>query len=531
MNYRSFSLYAFYSALIALGASFSWEIAFGLAVLLVSLHSLVGFLKKQATVYGEDSLEDYDSQGERDDFDNQYGNHELVPPTGKRFITLAELEKAHAEKNAPKNNGKIPGLDSKIFDQFKKSALADIVMTDDEDTTETTPAKLSTTKSAAAKPDQTMPGFLGKANAADIEKMVANAKEMRKVAESRQANAITDATADAKKSPPKKEFKTLLNEQQEMSATAKPKAQGTETQTANTTSNAKPLAVTAKKPTSYGPQTNIPRNHKKVDKGLDLMVASDEEESQDLFDDVKISLTGDQKAKEIAKTSPRSPSQDWVDEGLGQTLNQNVSKEDRQSEAQTLLKMAQNSFGAHHYDEAKVLLDNYFSILKDLGLAPAWDILYLFAKILVLNGELSQALSLFTDIMQKHLNPQHSDYAKTLEEISQLLENKQKNAEALPFRFDLLNHYRNRSDRPSMDRTYERIEQILEISNEDERLIKIYQNHLEIKRVLKDRSGESRLLDLIGKRYHKMGRNDLSRQFYEDHLKLKSSLESLESLR
>jgi len=251
--------------------------------------------------------------------------------------------------------------------------------------------------------------------------------------------------------------------------------------------------------------------------------------AEDLFADVQITLPSEEAPPRQTESPPVNTTQDPFDEGLGATLQQNHSSEEKATEAAALLKIARNSFQAGHISEAKAGLDNFFLIQRELDETPDWEVQYLYARICLRLGDVATATASFSEILEKGVDSKHPDYPKILESITASLEEHQMNQEGLPFLYDLLNYYRHELDRAQMDVTYGRIERVLETINDDERLIRTYKNHLEIKRILKDRLGESQLLDTIGNRYYKMGEKELSRKYYEENLHLKALMDKVDS--
>lgn len=259
----------------------------------------------------------------------------------------------------------------------------------------------------------------------------------------------------------------------------------------------------------------------------ELLQGNHEDSDDDLFADIQITLPSEESKTSNSKDSVPAP--DFFDEGLGASLKNHDTHDEKVSEAAALLKMARTSFQANAFLEAKVSLDNYFSVLKEINQTPDWEVQYLYAQICLKLGDTESARAFFTRIKENGLETDHPEYAKIIEAITTGLEDHQMHEESVPFLYDLLNYYRHELDRPRMDHTYERIERALEALGDDERLIRVYKNHLEIKRILKDRFGESQLLDTIGNRYYKMGEKELSRKYYEDNLQLKAVLEKVES--
>lgn len=269
---------------------------------------------------------------------------------------------------------------------------------------------------------------------------------------------------------------------------------------------------------------SAPRSQQEVApkrEGLSLQDPNDNDE-QDLFADVRIELASES-GQEPEDDS--TPLQSFMDEGLSGSLKRFSSREEQEAEAGTLLNMAQTAFQARNYTEAKAGFDNYLTVMDELKTQPKWEDLYLYGRICLKLNLIEEALKRFEAVTTDHLDNRHDDYGTILEEIAQDLETRDRQEEAVPFLQKLLNYYRQKLDRPSMDRVYERLEAALEKSHDDEKLIRTYKNHLEIKRMLKDSTGESLLLDAIGNKLYKMGQKELSRQYYEESVRLKSVIE------
>ena len=95
---------------------------------------------------------------------------------------------------------------------------------------------------------------------------------------------------------------------------------------------------------------------------------------------------------------------------------------------------------------------------------------------------------------------------------------------------DLLNLYREKSDRQAMDYLYDRMEQVLQAMKQEDKLLNALKGHLEVKILLEDVYGESSLLDRIGTLCHQRGDMEASRRYYEENLRLKASLGRVESI-
>ncbi|MBG56419.1 MAG: hypothetical protein CL935_04745 [Deltaproteobacteria bacterium] len=244
-------------------------------------------------------------------------------------------------------------------------------------------------------------------------------------------------------------------------------------------------------------------------------------EEDDLFANELESLPGGETLIEEGKEesfeedifSPPMDNESFEDEeGLAISLRQSTSQGEKFEEAEGLLKLVTTACEAGRMEEAKAGLQSYFKLLKELGQSPSKNVLQLAEKLQIpieppssivsraINDELIYDADINSEKITQKENKK-TDYSAVMDGIVKTLEKKEAYDEALPLLKDLLKYNRERINISAMDPLFERIEKAHVSMNNNKELVATYKEHLAIKQQLGDMEGELRLLDLISKHY------------------------------
>ena len=225
------------------------------------------------------------------------------------------------------------------------------------------------------------------------------------------------------------------------------------------------------------------------------------------------------------------------DEPLGSTLQNTTPRQEKDAEAEALLKLATTACESGKMDEAKAGLESYLDILKELGQNPSPDVLYLADKLdlqldsVIKNENVSNKELIKKEVKKKQTSSikdasEQTNYANVMDGIVKSLEEKEAYEEALPLLKDLLNYNRQRVNISAMDPLYDRIEQAHSSMQNDDELVTAYKEHLAIKQQLGDLEGELHLLDLISYYYANTSDQKASERYQAESKRIKASLDS-----
>jgi len=276
------------------------------------------------------------------------------------------------------------------------------------------------------------------------------------------------------------------------------------------------------------------------DESLEAQVDDDE----DLFADERIPLPGGETKVEEEKEEifeeeifsfPRDNESFEDEEGLELSLRQSTPRREKSDEAEGLLKLATTACEAGRMEEAKAGLKSYFMLLHELGQSPSKNVLQLAEELEIpIENANDQASSTVTDELsdgadmksEKNIQeePEKTDYSAVMDGIVKTLEKKEAYDEALPLLKDLLKFNRERVNISAMDPLFERIEKAHVSMNNNKALVETYKEHLAIKQQLDDIEGELRLLDLISKHYVDSGDNKAAERYRAEGLRVRAEL-------
>jgi len=268
------------------------------------------------------------------------------------------------------------------------------------------------------------------------------------------------------------------------------------------------------------------------------------EEEDDLFADELVPLPGGETLIEGEKEeffeedifSPPVDNESHEDEeGLELSLRQSTPHGEKLDEAEGLLKLATTACEAGRMEEAKAGLKSYFKLLHELGQSPSKNVLQLAEKFEIpfdsasdpesnnVSEELSDDANMKSEKgIQKE--PEKTDYSTVMDGIVKTLEKKEAYDEALPLLKDLLKFNRERVNISAMDPLFERIEQAHASMNNNKELVETYKEHLAIKQQLDDMGGELRLLDLISNHYSDSGDQKAAERYRAESQRVRAEL-------
>ena len=269
----------------------------------------------------------------------------------------------------------------------------------------------------------------------------------------------------------------------------------------------------------------------------DISTENQEEFEEDLFADELIPIPGGETLKEPNErefsdddlfTTFSSADSKEIAEGLSSSLRKKIPMEEKNIEAEGLLKIATTACKAGRMEEARVSLTSYLDLLKELGQKPSSDVLQLAEKLKIpFDGTQIEKLDLMANKKQEENlqnESEQTNYESVMDGIVKTLEEKESYEEALPLLKDLLNYNRQRVNMSAMDPLYERIERAHSSMQNDEELVAAYKEHLAIKQHLDDIEGELNLLELISEHYMKIGDMKASKRYKSEILRLKDGL-------
>ena len=195
----------------------------------------------------------------------------------------------------------------------------------------------------------------------------------------------------------------------------------------------------------------------------------------------------------------------------------------------TLLKLIDEALARKDLDGARAGLQNYFAATGNAPQDVDWHAHLAAMRLAALERRPAKVTEAF-ELMLK------AGYVLAEEPFQALLEQLlvgMAPGDAGPLRVSLLVRalavFRQRNDRPAMDRLYRRIEEVQAGIGDEEKLVRFLKNHLEIKKVMQDLPGQLDLMDQIGNRLYRMGQTDAAREYYEQGLKLRADLDALEA--
>jgi len=267
-------------------------------------------------------------------------------------------------------------------------------------------------------------------------------------------------------------------------------------------------------------------------------------EEDDLFADEMVPLPGggtliEEEEEEFIEedifTPPMDNESHEDEEGLEESLRESTPLGEKFDEAEGLLKLATTACEAGRMEEAKAGLKSYFKLLHELGQSPSKNVLQLAEKLEIpfdsksdqasssVTEELSDAADMNSEKdMQK--GPEKTDYSAVMDGIVKTLEKKEAYDEALPLLKDLLKFNRERVNISAMDPLFERIEQAHASMNNNKELVETYKEHLAIKQQLDDMDGELRLLNLISDHYAVSGDQNAAERYRAESQRVRAEL-------
>ena len=124
-------------------------------------------------------------------------------------------------------------------------------------------------------------------------------------------------------------------------------------------------------------------------------------------------------------------------------LNKLTLQEEKQAEAEAMLKLAITTCESGRMDESKASLNSYFNILKELGKKPPHDVLQLADKLeLSLDSSINNTEASKNNLPETEIGqikktvledvPEQTNYANVMDGIVRSLEEKAAYEEALP---------------------------------------------------------------------------------------------------
>ena len=192
-------------------------------------------------------------------------------------------------------------------------------------------------------------------------------------------------------------------------------------------------------------------------------------------------------------------------------------------EQEMLLKLAEEALEKGDRAGAAAGLEQVLRLQdEDSGPLP-WRVRLAQARLAVLEGNHSQAVEDFEELLKWHPRLEETEYVAQIDQLTSPVSGTPGAELRVTMLLKLLAVFRQASDRTAMDRIYVLIEKAQEQSGDEKKLIQTYKNHLEIKTVMEDVEGQLDLIDQIGNRYFKLGDTEAARKFYEQGLKLREA--------
>ena len=270
----------------------------------------------------------------------------------------------------------------------------------------------------------------------------------------------------------------------------------------------------------------------------------DEKEEDDLFADEHVQLSGGENLIEEEKreifdedifSQPIENESYEDEEGLELSLRQKTPLSEKSDEAEGLLKLATTACEAGKIEEAKAGLESYFNLLHELGKIPTKNVLHLAEKLEISfetssvqapSNEKDELIDSSKNNLEKvsHKDQEKTDYSAVMDGIVKTLEKKEAYDEALPLLKDLLKFNRERVNISAMDPLFERIEQAHASMNNNKELVETYKEHLAIKQQLDEIEGELSLLDLISNHYADSGDQNAAERYRAESQRVRAEL-------
>ena len=424
--------------------------------------------------------------------------------------------KSDTEKKTSDSENLIPGLDSSIFEQFrKKFNLKQPESTDEADTASTVNSPDSTSAAQAYE----------KAGSSDepenFDEELEDADQV-KVTLSENVKILKELQSEK------------VDEDSNENYTEKPKI-------------LESGKVENKKKLGTGEEALelLTKKHQALKKqNEDVSLEKKVKEDDDLFADEMVPLPGgetliEEEKEEFFEEDIFSPPMDNEshedEEGLELSLRQSTPHGEKSDEAEGLLKLATTACEAGRMEEAKAGLKSYFKLLHELGQSPSKNVLQLAEKLEIpfdsasdqASSTVSEELSDAADMKSEkdiQKEPEKTDYSAVMDGIVKTLEKKEAYDEALPLLKDLLKFNRERVNISAMDPLFERIEQAHASMNNNKELVETYKEHLAIKQQLDDMEGELRLLDLISNHYADSGDQNAAERYRAESQRVRAEL-------
>ena len=288
----------------------------------------------------------------------------------------------------------------------------------------------------------------------------------------------------------------------------------------------------------------LTKKHQALKKQNEEESLEEQVEEEDLFADEIVPLPGgetliEEEKEEFFEEDIFSPPMDNEshedEEGLELSLRQSTPHGEKSDEAEGLLKLATTACEAGRMEEAKAGLKSYFKLLHELGQSPTKNVLQLAEKLEIpfeYNSDqasimVSEELSDFAEMESEkdiQKEPEKTDYSAVMDGIVKTLEKKEAYDEALPLLKDLLKFNRERVNISAMDPLFERIEQAHASMNNNKELVETYKEHLAIKQQLDDIEGELSLLDLISNHYADSGDQNAAERYRAESQRVRAEL-------
>jgi tetratricopeptide (TPR) repeat protein len=200
-----------------------------------------------------------------------------------------------------------------------------------------------------------------------------------------------------------------------------------------------------------------------------------------------------------------------------------------EDEAETLLRMAEEALRRGDVTGARAGLGHYFSLLQATGRASPWQALRTQARVAVLEGNATGALQAFEALLKAGFEPTDEAVPPLIETLLAGVPREAGDPLRVSLLLKLLAHYRQKQDRPAMDRLYGQIVTAQERAGDDHKAVQYLKNHLEIRRVMGQIEGQIELVDRIGNKLFKLGDTAAAREFYELGMKLRGEREPPEA--
>lgn len=288
----------------------------------------------------------------------------------------------------------------------------------------------------------------------------------------------------------------------------------------------------------------LTKKHQALKKQNEEESLEEQVEEDDLFADEMVPLPGEETLIEEEKEelfeedifSPPMDNESHEDEeGLEFSLRQSTPHGEKFDEAEGLLKLAITACETGRMEEAKAGLESYFMLLHELRQSPSKNVLQLAEKLKIpfdtssdqVSRTVSEVLRDDADMNSEkdfQKEPEKTDYSAVMDGIVKTLEKKEAYDEALPLLKDLLKYNRERVNISAMDPLFERIEQAHVSMKNNKELVDTYKEHLAIKQQLGDMEGELRLLDLISNHYADTGDLNAAERYRNESQRVRSEL-------